>query len=203
MSKQHPDATEEQLENVLGIGVIDAYSCHRAERFRERWCSLADDAQPPIGGALLMGLEFVPARCTGLYQVADRGLNKSFKAKCAQLYMQFCTKQVTTQLDAGVAPERTQLKQSTADVAPHTVAWAFVALEHMRATVKLQKCTETLQYSRCWSDAALRREGIRLLMGAGEDVPEEDVEEDAMAGAVIRVEDGDDADVQDEFTEDA
>lgn len=52
----------------------------------------------------------------------------------------------------------------------------------------------------------MRRCGPRAsacLWGAGEDVPEEDVEEDAMAGAVIRVEDGDDADVQDEFTEDA
>ena len=65
--------------------------------------SAQPDADPADGSLPRIAIEFVPARRTGLYQVADVALNSPLKNVCARQYQIFLGDQEVDQVQDGVA----------------------------------------------------------------------------------------------------
>jgi hypothetical protein len=178
-------AAEEQglegtaLKEAMGLVNIDAYSVHRSAEFAEEFCSwpLSEEelsAAAEIGQPL--SVEYVPARCTGLYQTADVAINRPFKVRMQSLYTESLIGQLREELQQGVPLDDIDMgHDGVQELATNVLSWALNALQHCRERVNMQATLQSLGYAGCFTNAQLRNAGVRrLTAGAGEMMPAED-----------------------------
>ena len=164
--KMHGTATPAHLEEEpKGMVVIDAYSVHRSPNLTRIFHSAQLGAKPADGTRPRIAIEFVSARCMGLYQVADLALNAPLKNVCARLYQIFLSGQVLEQHQADVAVCDISLNHTIRDRTPSIVGWALQALQHIKDTVDHVAVLGKLDYNRAFPDRYLQREEMTEIMG--------------------------------------
>lgn len=78
-------------------------------------------------------LNIIPAGCTSKVQIADVVLNRPFKAKMKQCFMDYASNEVVDQLRAGVPSQEISHDLSLTKLKPLIVGWMRVTYQHLRA----------------------------------------------------------------------
>ncbi|KZO96463.1 hypothetical protein CALVIDRAFT_461081, partial [Calocera viscosa TUFC12733] len=103
------------------LWVIDVYSVHRSEEFRN-WMH---DSYPWIL------LHYIPASCTGVWQPADVGLQRRLKTKLRQSALADVADETLEQLQSGCAPSAVMLDTSLPRLRNRTVGWLLQAYRQL------------------------------------------------------------------------
>jgi hypothetical protein len=160
-----------ELEEAVGIVNIDAYSVHRDKEHVEDfvcWPVTEEDLANAAKDGPPLTIEFVPARCTGLYQIADVVINRPFKVFLQKRHTAWLIKQLTDDLQNGVPVNEIELGASAiTEVAPKVMGWVLDAVDYCSKEINVSGALASLGYSSCFSDARLRRAGMMRLSEAG------------------------------------
>lgn len=175
VAAQKEGLTGDRLKEAIGLVNIDAYSVHRSESFGQNFISYPTSKvalQAAAQKGQPMGREYVPAGCTGLYQIEDLVVNRPVKCYIQGKYTQFLIQHVQTEMGAGTPLEEIDLTFTNAQIAPYVLTWVLGAIKHCDETVNIKSALDSVGYTKCFEDMELRSRGAADLMAsAGEYVP--------------------------------
>ena len=141
----------DHTKHQVCILLFDAYSVHISREFA---AFLA--AKHPY-----IRIVMVPAGCTGIAQVPDLILNRTFKAAIKAAYDRWATGELRRQLQAGTPKERLKLDLSLSNIKPLTVRLLVDAYDQLVALQpSIVKAFEHVGVLQAW-DPAFQRESIR------------------------------------------
>lgn len=166
---------------------IDAYSVHRSATMLALFGN--HDPSAKYGNFFI---EFVPARCTSEFQIADVVLNKPLKGAYNRRFVAHFAQQLLDGLEGGQAPEDVHLVLSNKCCSEKCLGWLASAYAHCeQLDPGLKGGLQRLGYSACWGDGEARLKlvvtGAQLLGLGEEDIlrtvgEEPDVQSDAESG---------------------
>jgi hypothetical protein len=102
--------------------ILDCWSVHKSARFRQ----YIQDNHKDIC------LLYVPAGCTGKFQVTDLIVNNPLKAVVRSQSSTFLSNQVLSQLDKGTAPSDIRVDLTLSTLKPRLIQWVGAAYRQMK-----------------------------------------------------------------------
>ncbi|KAL0207108.1 hypothetical protein P9112_012819 [Eukaryota sp. TZLM1-RC] len=89
-----------------------------------------------LGEELNLDIELIPARATDLFCVLDVSINAPFKKRLRKRFGEYCTEDITKQLQNNVALDDVRLNLLATTVKPKIGQWIIDSFEHLKANME-------------------------------------------------------------------